>query len=169
MKHFLAIFITLISVFSISGARSHSANTTTPTIVETWRLVAYEDHPDGGQIASPFGKKPVGRLIYDSTGHMSIQIMKTPHPKVASGDDDKIETSEKIAVFDAYVAYFGTYSVDWKKHVVTHKIEGDLFDVYVGTAQDRPFELSRDRLTLVPTWTKEGTTVKGFRIFERVK
>jgi hypothetical protein len=96
---------------------------------------------------------------------MAIQIMKTPHPKVASGDDEKIIPEEKIALLDAYVAYFGTYLVDWKRQVVTHKVEADLYDVYVGTEQERPLELKKDRLMLNPNWTKENKVV---RIFERV-
>ena len=70
---------------------------------------------------------------------------------------------------DAYVAYFGTYLVDWKRQVVTHKVEADLYDVYFGTEQERPFELKGDRLTLNPSWTKENKVVKEVRIFERVK
>ena len=51
-------------------------------------------------------------LMYDADGHMSVQIMKVPHPKVAAGDDSKVTPEEKQALYDAYVAYFGTYRVD---------------------------------------------------------
>lgn len=169
MNLFVAALVIILSpVFSIIGGQS-SANSSTQTIVGTWRLIIYEDHPDHRPIEYPFGKNPVGLLIYDKTGHLAIQIMKTPHPKVASGDDEKITSEEKIALLDSYVAYFGTYSVDWKRHIVTHKVEADLYDVFVGTTQERPFELKGNRLTLSPSWTREGKVVKGLRVFERVK
>ena len=45
--------------------------------------------------------------------------MKVPHPKVASGDDSKVTPEEKQALYDAYVAYFGTYRVDREKGSLT--------------------------------------------------
>ena len=109
------------------------------------------------------------RDSYDATGHMSVQIMRLPHPKVASGDDENVAPGEKVALFDAYIAYFGTYSVDWKAQVLTHRVEGDLADVYVGTAQKRHFELQGDLLTLSDTGSRGGRAVQGKRVFERVR
>ena len=141
----------------------------TEKLVGTWKLTAFEDRPAKGPVKYPYGNTPAGLLIYDATGHMSIQIMKLPHPKVASGDEDKVTEKEKLALFDAYEAYFGTYQVDWTKHVVTHNVEGDLWDVYMGTAQERPFELNGDRLTLTPHWEEDGQKMQGIRTFERVR
>ncbi|MBS1850431.1 MAG: lipocalin-like domain-containing protein [Acidobacteria bacterium] len=138
-------------------------------LVGTWRLVAYEDHLPDGTIDYPYGKNPAGLLIYDATGHMSIQIARTPQPKVAAGDDEKITPQEKIALFDSYVAYFGSYTVDWKRHVVTTRVEADLFGTFTGTTQERPFALQGHRLTLTPSWQKDGKTVQGVRVFERVR
>src|SRR5262245_20219761 len=88
------------------------ARTGEPGIVGTWRLVSYEDKPPSGPSLWPFGKEAKGVLMYDASGHMSIQIMAIPHPKVASGDDSRVTPEEKQALYDAYVAYFGTYTVD---------------------------------------------------------
>jgi hypothetical protein len=119
-------------------------------------------------VEHPFGEYPKGLLIYDATGHMAIQIMKTPHPKVASGDGEKVTPEEKAALFDAYVAYFGKYRVDAKRGVVVHQVEGDLSDAYIGKDQERPYELAGDRLTLKPRWEGEGKKWLGIRVFERV-
>jgi len=40
-----------------------------------------------------------------------------------------VAADEKLALFDAYVAYFGTYSVDAARGVVIHHVEADLSDV----------------------------------------
>jgi hypothetical protein len=138
-------------------------------IVGTWKVVTYEDRTEGQPVKYPFGEKPRGQLMYDATGHMSIQLMTMPHPKVAAGDEEKVTPQEKIALYDAYTAYFGTYSVDAKRSVVTHHVEGDLADVFVGTDQERPFEISGDRLILRPKWTEDGKQWTGLRVFERAK
>jgi hypothetical protein len=140
-----------------------------PSLLGTWRLVAFEDRPDEGPPEYPFGESPKGLLVYDATGHMAIQIMKTPHPKVASGDAEKATPEEKIALFDAYVAYFGTYRVDGARGVVIHKVEGDFSDTYIGHDQERPFELTGNRLLLKPRWESEGKKWLGIRVFERVR
>jgi len=138
-------------------------------ILGTWKVVTYEDRTAGQPPKYPYGEKPRGLLIYDATGHMSIQLMKMPHPKIASGDEEKATPAEKTALYDAYAAYFGTYTVDTKRSVVIHHVEGDLYDVFIGTDQERPFEISGDRLILRPKWTIDGTQWTGLRVFERVK
>lgn len=138
-------------------------------LVGTWKVVRYEDRTGREPVKFLFGEHPRGLLVYDATGHMSIQIMKVPHPKVAVGDDETITPQEKIALYDAYAAYFGTYSVDARRGVVTHHVEGDLADVFIGTDQERPFQLAGDRLTLTPSWTVDGKAWTGIRVFERVK
>jgi hypothetical protein len=138
-------------------------------IVGTWKVVTYEDRTEGQPVKYQFGEKPRGLLMYDATGHMSIQLMKMPHPKITSGDEEKVTPAEKTALYDAYAAYFGTYTVDAKRSVVIHHVEGDLYDVFIGTDQERPFEISGDRLILRPKWTEGGKQWTGLRVFERVK
>jgi hypothetical protein len=169
-----AILVLLLAVLAAGMVFRAVTKTTTapsdaPGLIGTWRLVAFEDHAAGEMVKHPYGKTPVGLLIYDATGHMSIQVAKLPHPQVASGNDEKITDAEKLALFDAYESYFGSYTVDWRGHIVTHHVDGDLRDVFRGTDQPRPFELDGDHLSLVPVWIREdGVRVRGVRKFERV-
>jgi len=152
------------------AATVKAAESADSKLIGTWRLTSYEDRPAVGPVKYPYGKTPSGLLIYDSTGHMSIQIIGLPHPKVASGDEDVVTEKEKVALFDAYEAYYGKFTVDWEKHVVTHHVEGHLLDVYIGTPQERPFELDGDHLRLVPRWERaDGVKMRGVRAFERVR
>lgn len=48
----------------------------------------------------------------------------------------------------AYVAYFGTYTVDATKGTVTHHVEGSLRPDYTGTDQVRPFRVDGDQLII---------------------
>ena len=113
MKWMAAVF--LFGLCSLGVARSvlpRAPDSEPQQLTGTWKLTAFEDRPADGPAKYPYGHAPTGLLIYDSTGHMSIQIMKVPHPKVASGNEDKVTDKEKLALFDAYEAYFGTYQVD---------------------------------------------------------
>jgi Lipocalin-like domain len=67
--------------------------------------------------------------VYGADGEMSIEVMKHPHPKVASGDEENVTPKEKQALFDSYMAYFGTYSVEQGRGVVIHHVEDDLWSV----------------------------------------
>jgi hypothetical protein len=153
----------LLILAAASGAAAPA-----PGLVGTWQLVSFEDKPASGPAVVPFGPAPKGLLIYDASGHMSLQIMRNPGPRVASGNETKITPEEKLALFDAYVAYFGRYSVDAAKGVVVHHVEGDFYNVYVGRDEVRPFTLTGDRLVLRPTWTVGNEKWVGTRVFQRL-
>jgi len=75
----------------------------------------------------------------------------TPFPE-ANSDEGKPPTPEHaLAAYNAYVAYFGTYTVDTEKHVVTHPAEGSLSPDYTDTDQPRPFKLEGDVWRLAMT------------------
>jgi len=117
--------------------------------VGTWKLVAYENHNPDGTTEYPYGEKPAGYFVYDATGHLSVQIMRTPAMK-----DDPVLREGKGTVeqykeaFNSFVAYFGTYTVDNEKGIVTHHVEGSSRPDYTGTDQPRPFRLEGDRLII---------------------
>ena len=91
----LAVASTLISTPNATVATTHD------NLVGAWKLVSYENHTAGAPIDYPYGVRPAGLLIYDSSGHMAIQIMKTPPQKVASGDEYHLTPEEKIALMDS--------------------------------------------------------------------
>lgn len=140
---------------------------TAADLVGSWRFESYEDRDDRGTVVRPYGAAPAGLLIYDATGHMAVQIMKTPPPDVVSDDWDNFTAPEKVALWDGYVAYFGRYEVDIARSVVTHLAEADLSRLYIGRREERRFALDGDRLTLSETWTQSGRTWSGVRVLTR--
>ena len=129
-------------------------------VIGTWRLISAEDKdPNTGKwVPYTFGNPPSGYFIYDATGHASVQIMTTPPPTIATPDSPTPD--EALAIFNAYIAYYGTYTVDSAK--ITVQVEGAWNPSQVGTAQERPYELSGDTLII-------GDQVTYKRTLERVK
>jgi hypothetical protein len=140
--------LSVVLITSMSGVTSPGRQSTA-SIVGTWRVERYEDRAADGAVSYPYGENPVGYCVYDATGHLSVQIMRTPalksFPGMREGTGDGASYGE---AFLAYVAYFGTYTVDATKGTVTHHVEGALRPDYTGTDQVRPFRIEGDRLII---------------------
>ena len=115
----------------------------------TWKLRRCVTERDDGQLEYPMGDRPVGILVYDSQGRMSGQVMRPDRAKFPPGASGQDVASILKDAFDGYIAYFGTYSVDAGRRIVTHHVEGSLYPNWVGGNQDREYNLHGDRLTLV--------------------
>ena len=115
-------------------------------LVGTWSLVSAEDRdPKTGKwIHHVFGDPPCGFFMYDAAGHASIQIMTTPPTVIKKPDSPTPD--EALAIFNAYIAYFGTYEVDDAN--IYHHVEGALDPTQVGSVQTRPYQLSGDTLII---------------------
>lgn len=138
----------LLALLPFALACASARNPSQPSLSGTWRLVTFEDWDAAGHVTRAFGEHPAGYLIYDDTGRFFFNLMKTP-PVSAEGFADGTPTPEqKVQAFDAYASYFGRYSVDWERRIVTHHVEGSLNPALNGTDQQRPFELSGDTLIL---------------------
>lgn len=129
-------------------------------VVGTWRLISAEDFDSqtGKWVPYTFGNPPSGYFFYDAMGYASIQIMTTPPQQIATPDSPTPD--EALAIFNGYIAYYGTYTVDEKN--IYHQVEGALDPSQVGTVQTRPYELSGDQLII-------GNQVTYKRVLERVK
>ncbi|MGA9801333.1 MAG: lipocalin-like domain-containing protein [Terriglobales bacterium] len=135
-------------------------------LIGTWRLLELADLNKDGKWQHRFGERPRGYFVYDITGHVHIQIMKVPplapFPEAKLNDGNLPTPEHAIAAYTAYVAYFGTYTVDAAARVVTHHVEGSLAPDFTGTDQPRPFKLEGDRLEI-----GDGKTWR--RVLERVR
>jgi hypothetical protein len=141
----------LLSVVLIASALEavDVAGQSSDSIVGTWKVLRYEDRRADGTVSYPYGENPVGYFTYDATGHVSVHILRTPaltsFPGMRDGTGDGASYRK---AFLAYVAYFGTYTVDATRRTVTHHVEGSLRPDYTGTDQVRPFRIEGDRLII---------------------
>ena len=141
--------------------------------IGTWRLASVEARRPNGEVAptpARYGTKTVGYLMYDSTGHVAVQIMRPDRPKFAVNDIDKGTPEELKAAWEGYSAYFGTYEINDAEGFVVHRVEGSSFPNYVGSEQKRFYELSGDTLVLKPPQRQVGNEQLNMRItWQRVK
>jgi len=121
-------------------------------LVGTWKLVSIEERDAEGRLVTPldYGPEPIGMLMYDAMGHMSVHAMRRGRPPLAS-DDVHLATPEQAKVaFTGYGAYFGTYTVDERAGLVIHHVQGSLIPNWEGSEQRRRFTISGDKLVLEP-------------------
>ena len=164
----------ILSILGALAGSGHSvlAQTTTARgvtakqLVGTWILVRYEVTRPGGAKLYPYGDPSKGVLTYDTSGRMSVQIMRPNRRRAA----DEQETSEEIReAYNGYVAYFGRYSLDREGSVVTHHVEGSLDTWRIGVDQVRPLKLDGGRLVLAAEFTTDGERRTHTITWERAK
>jgi hypothetical protein len=148
MPRFSALVTTLIVVVLTSEpmGQSGSGSGSSQRVVGMWRLVSIVQ--DGGQ-APNRGAHPTGLIVYDASGHMSVQIMPDRiRPKYATAEPTPEEAKEALR---GYTAYFGTYTVDERASTVTHHRLGSVNPGDVGSDLVRKFEFAPgNRIILTP-------------------
>jgi hypothetical protein len=160
---FIRFFVLLALVVLPLCAPLRAANEV-ESLVGTWRVERIIDTDVAGKVSYPYGEHPKGYVVYDSIGHVHVQVMRTPAAKpFASGDDAKGTNDEVRAAYQGYAAYFGTYRVDLKKGLVVHQVEGSLMPSYTGTDQPRPFRIDHDVLTI------EGNDSTGVHFLRQLR
>ena len=106
--------------------------------------------------------------MYDASGHMSAQLSDPARPAFASGDRGAGTAGEMRLAVEGYVAYFGTYTVDAERGVVTHHVRGALFPNWSSGDQMRHFRVEGRRLTTTtPRMRLRGEDVENVLVWER--
>jgi hypothetical protein len=119
-----------------------------PALTGTWKLVSFHIQDPSGHLSYPFGKDARGRLIYESSGRMAVQLMDPNRPAFTSGDPLVTSEAEVRAAFGGYTAYYGTFTVNPDDLTIVHHIEAALLPNWVGTNQRRTFAFDGKYLTL---------------------
>lgn len=135
--------------------------------VGTWRLVSYEVRRADGRITYPWGRDPVGRLMYSEDGYVSVAMMSANRPHFVAKDVKRGSVEEKAAAVDTYISYCGRYEV--QGDAIIHHVEICLFPNWVGADQKRNFEFDGDRLSLSAALPSgDGVQKTAHLIWERI-
>jgi hypothetical protein len=169
----LIVFNALVLAAALPRAEQQ---TTRPTLsaaqrlVGAWQLVTRTvRRADGTILADPvLGEQPLGRLYYDASGAMMLQMMR-PGRTAAIGTPGNSRDAANPRVVLGYDAYFGRYTVDERAGTITHRVEGSLFPEDLGKDFVRLFTLDGDTLTLKFTSAADGSEVTRTLMFRRLR
>jgi hypothetical protein len=179
MRHRAILVVIVTASVVISGtaqqrnADASSEQDSSPLqsqLVGTWRLISrVVTTRDGTVVRDPgLGAAPTGYLIYDLSGHVAAQMMKTDRPAVIDCSLSTAAPSNNSQSVNGYDAYFGTYTIDRANRTVTHHLEGALVAADVGKSLVRHFQVSADKLAIiVHTSSPQGDQIRTLN-FARV-
>jgi len=119
--------------------------------IGAWRLVAFEEHGPDGEVSYPYGQDAVGLLVYDSSGRVSVQIMRRDRAPLSSADLQTVPAEELKTAVEGFTAFFGAYEVDEANGIVIHRVEGHVLPDSVGKVLTRHFAFVGDLLILKPS------------------
>lgn len=135
--------------------------------VGAWRLLSFEARTSSGEVSYPWGRDAVGVLLYGQEGYMAGSLMRADRANFKSADIWAATPEEKLAAFDSYTSYCGTYEV--KPDKIIHHVKLSLFPNWSGGDQERYFEFSGNQLTLrTPPTTVGGVERTAILIWQRV-
>jgi hypothetical protein len=132
-------------------ATSIAASEESEDFVGTWNLESIEGRDESGEwvaLQDRFGPDPAGYLMYDSEGHMSVQIMRRNRRPFAAESRRNVSPEEAKEALLGYTAYFGTFSVDAEEGTVTHHRIGHIVPNQVAVDGTRSYRFDGDWLTL---------------------
>lgn len=118
--------------------QSAQADAVIRKLIGTWKLEVADRRLENGEVTYPLGREVSGYLMYDSTGHMGVHLMRAGRQRPEARD----------VIAGGYTAYFGTYEVNEKDGVVIHHMEGNTDPNLVGQDYIRYYELEGDKLVL---------------------
>lgn len=112
-------------------------------LVGTWELETYTiEDPGGTVIDLPFGPRPRGALVYTAEGRVAVHAMAADRPRSGAARPVLCTPQRKVAAFDSYFGYSGTYDLDGDR--VTHHVVVSCFPDWTGTALRRTVTLDGD-------------------------
>jgi hypothetical protein len=186
----------LVIVLATAGLWSCSAPGPAPAtrsareqMLGSWELQTRTVRRASGEVVDDavLGEKPIGRLFYDASGHMALQMMRQGREQ-AIGEGAAPGDAASARVSLGYDAYFGTFTVNADagaaddadagaadgadgaevRGTVTHHVQGSLFPEDLGKAFTRRFRVEGDTFELSFTSpASDGSEITRTLVFQR--
>jgi len=117
-------------------------------LLGAWTLVEWSEQQSAGHKAFPLGEDAIGQLVYTADGHVAAQLARHGRRSFSSPDWSKAGEEDAARAFKEYFGYFGTFSIDIKRQVVTHHVNGSWFPNLEGQDQERRYRFEDGLLIL---------------------
>ena len=167
MKKTTAIFLFFLIHSSIyaqttgDNKKTENKKTTTNPLAGTWRLVEFTDLDTlTGKWIYRYGKNPRGYFTYTRTNILNLNISTDTPLKISEDSAKKINVNLFDNIQNVSFGYFGTYTLDLEKSIVTHHVTGGGIPWYIDTDQPRPFTLKGDTLIISNLRTTKRVLVR---------
>jgi Lipocalin-like domain len=145
----------------IKPVRPDKAGSPMDKLAGTWRLVEFANLDAATSTwIYPYGKNPKGYFTYTKTGIVNLNISSETPLKISEDSAKNYNIKLLNWVYNYSEGYFGTYSVDFNKSIVTHHVKGGSLPWYIDTDQQRPFILKGDTLVIGDSKTWKRVLVK---------
>jgi hypothetical protein len=138
-------FLMLAGIASTSCGRSHTRQSAADAIAGAYRLVSLEE---GGADETLHRADCTGSLVLTPEGRMSVQVMYR-------GPKSQATAAPVQYAQGGYEASFGGFHVDEPGSTFTYHVEGALVRALVGKDLRRKYELSGNRLVIMPPTADE--------------
>src|SRR5829696_8058860 len=100
------VVVLTAALLAFPGLAKAQGSSDPPPIIGTWLLEGIVDTLADGSLYYWMGHRPTGAIMYDLTGHMSVQFLRDPRPTFSDGAAAATPV-ELRAAYDGYYAYFG--------------------------------------------------------------
>jgi hypothetical protein len=162
-------FLTIV-VLCVTGALLTAQSSTAQRLVGAWELVSRTVQRADGTILKDavLGDTPLGRLYYDASGIVSLQMMRLARVDAISKPTTPADATNPRVIL-GYDSYFGKYTIDERGGTITHHVEGSLFPEDLGKDFVRLFTLSGDTFTLKFTSAGDGGDITRTLVFRRLR
>ena len=155
----LAVAVFLCPFVLAPISRAEQSPTDRARFIGTWDLVSVEARWSDGRVTAPWGANPPGRLIYSRDGHVTALLMHELR-------NQALRLEAAPALQNEAAGYFGTYTVDPVRHIVSHHVEATLRSAESGTL-DRAYAFRNENLYLTANATRDNSPVTYILIWKR--
>ena len=145
----------------IKSSKSKSATTQLEKLIGTWRLIEFANLDSAtSKWTYPYGKNSKGYFTHTKTGIVNLNISAETPLKISEDSAKNYNINLLNWVNHISLGYFGTYTVDFNKSIVTHHVKGGSLPWYIDTEQLRQFLLKGDTLIIGDGKTWKRVLVK---------
>jgi hypothetical protein len=183
-----ALWACALSIVALHGAvaeppkgmpnRSPTGSPTVLTredLIGVWRLVRIDYSGPHGSTVDPFYQAgSTGLLIYDRSGWMSVDIVaphrarfEVPSQRIAMQDGAEL-AALKVAAFDSYYAYDGTWEFNAATSELAHHVTSSLLAAESGVTYTQKVSWEGGHLIFTNRSGAQGEETVRLKIWERV-
>jgi len=134
-------------------------------LIGTWELEEVSIDNNGVR-QEPFGKHPLGMLMFDGNGRFMVFFSQADIPKFAGARPTGTDKENK-GVVQGSLAYFGTYELPSAGKVIMH-IKGSTFPNFNGADQTRSVRISEKQELVIFNGAPSAGPGMGASLWKRL-